>query len=167
MSSFKPLATQHIREFNHKWPCLQDKDPHSVDMNSGRHAVLNVQSMAQNAEAQECATLGMGPVPSQTCQCSHKCASTPAPSPTPPSHLGPIMCGTHNPLYSTQLPPHLVTLLRVPQTLSPSPLPRPTCGTSHLPLLLIPLEGTLHTGLMVNSIPLINYSSYNVFSAFE
>ena len=86
-SSTEPLATQRIRELNCKRPRLQDKDPYSSGMNSGRHAAPDVQSVAQNAEARERATLGMGPALSQTCKRGCKCASTPAlaipPSPTP------------------------------------------------------------------------------------
>ena len=88
VSFSKPLATQHIGELNHKWPCLQDKDPHSGGMNSGSHAVLDAQFMAQNAEAQECAILGMGPVLSQTFQHS-------SPISHPPSVTLALSCVVH------------------------------------------------------------------------
>ena len=86
-SSTEPLATQHIRDLNRKHPYLQDTDPYSEGMNLSRHAMLDAQSVAQNVKAHEHATLSTGPVPSQTCKCGCKHASTPAlavpPSPTP------------------------------------------------------------------------------------
>ena len=86
-SSTKPSATQRIGDLNRKRPRLQDTDPYSGGMNSGRHAASDAQSAAQNAEARERATLGVGPVPSHTRKRGRKRADPPAlavpPSPTP------------------------------------------------------------------------------------
>jgi hypothetical protein len=86
-STTEPSATQRIGELNRKCPRLQDKDPYSGGMNSGRHAAPDAQSTAQNVEARERAALGAGPVLSQARKRGRKCAGTPAlalpPSPSP------------------------------------------------------------------------------------
>ena len=83
-------ATQRIGELNRKRPRLQDSNPYSGGMNSGRHAAPDALSAAQNAKARDRATLGAGPVLSHTRKRGRKHAGTPAPTaPPPPTPLQP------------------------------------------------------------------------------
>jgi hypothetical protein len=122
----KSTAAERIGDCHRKQPRLQDTDPYSGRVNSGRNAAPNARSAAQNAEAR--AHAAAEPSVSQPHKRACKCVGTLAPS--PPS--------LQSQLPSSAPPPpglahHAWYAAAQPYAAASTPVPSQSFGLFHLP----------------------------------
>ncbi|KAF8256634.1 hypothetical protein EI94DRAFT_1710703 [Lactarius quietus] len=147
---------QCIRDLNRMQPHLQDTDPYSGGVTSGRSAAPDAQSVAQNTEAHTRATAtadGAEPTLSQLHKCGRKHTGTPAlsvpQSPSPlqlqlPSSAPLPPCPAPHVWYAA--PPTALNLGAYPYaTAASSPSPSQFTGTHHTPSSGLP-SSSAHLG---------------------
>ncbi|KAI9442005.1 hypothetical protein BJY52DRAFT_1229272 [Lactarius psammicola] len=117
----EPSATERIGALNRKKPHVKIMDLYSGGLSSGRDAVPDVQSAAQNVDAHTratAATIGVGPSSSQPPKRGHKRMGIPAPS-APPCSLPPPPSHVHIGTASAPLPPPTLAWYPIPTAYPP------------------------------------------------